>query len=206
MKKLLIPLFSISFLISCKEDKKSLQRPAYLFFKLGSTPEEVLKELRSLESTGGLTRKEDDYYWSSELDGNEYHYAPVFTFSQGDSLCTEMKLIYFDQLEAMQSDLYAFKRNEVPMNLMYWAIDRVKSWKLRDKVVENIVAEKGPYTSRDTVDFSDNLLERTSWKDKDGVDIIIRFRFPKDKLTKTPFAGNSSLSVTYSNLEEGSEK
>lgn len=198
MKKFIISLFIIGSFISCSQDKKPQLRPAYLFFKLGSTPGEVLKEIRSLESTGGLTRREDDYYWTSELDGQVYHYAPVFTFTPGDSLCSEMKLLYFDQVETMQSDLFAVKRNEVPMNLMCYDLTRVKSGRLRNKIVDNITSEQGPYTSRDTLDFSENLLELTTWKDRDGVDIIVSYRFAKDQLAATPFAGNSALTVAYS--------
>lgn len=197
MKKFIISLFIIGSFISCSQDKKTQLRPAYLFFKLGSTPGEVLKELRSLESTGGLIKKGDDYYWTSKLDGQVYHYAPVFTFTPGDSLCSEMKLLYFDQVETMQSDLFAVKRNEAPMNLMCYDLTRVKSGRLRNRIVDNIISEQGPYTSRDTLNFSENLQELTTWKDKDGVDIIVRYRFAKDQLSATPFAGNSSILVCY---------
>lgn len=206
MKKFIISLFIIGSFISCNQDNKPPKRNAFLFFKLGSNSEEIKKELKSLVVTGGLKIEQENYYWSNEIDDEVYYYTPIFLFPPGDSLCTEMKLLFFDQIERMPSDLTATKNNEIAMNLMYWDIGRVKSWKLRDKIVENISAEHGPFTKRDTVRFTDNQVELTSWKDKNGVDITVRFRFNPDQLKNSPFAGNSSLTVTYSFTKEIMDK
>ncbi len=198
MKQILASLFLVFTLLSCGQDKKPPKRPAFLFFKLGSNSDEILKELRSLEATGGLKREGSDYYWTSQIDDQTYYYSPIFTFTPGDSLCSEMKLLYFDQMESWRNDLFATKRNEVAMNLICYDVTRVKSGRLRNHIVNNLISEQGPFSSRDTVDFSDNLVELTTWKDKNGVDIKVSYRFSKDQMATTPFAGNSSLTVAYS--------
>lgn len=197
MKPIII-LTIIITLFSCSpgEGQKSNKRWAYSLFKLGSGKTETLQQLRSYISLGGLKQLDDENcYWSGILDSYNYYYAPIFTFPPGDTICSEMQLLFFDDLHDAESYINNFTTGIIPMNLMMNDANRVLSKSLNDKIIKEITEDHGKYDNQDTINLNDLDLIRTSWRNKNGVDILVDYRYNKNMQSR--FSGNSSLLVTY---------
>lgn len=207
MKKQIIffPILALT-LAYCATEKEDPKRWAFLF-QLGSGRTEILKGIRGLIELGGLKRLgQKEYYWSSDIDHRNYHYAPLFFFQPGDTVCSEMRLVFFDDLDVAEIDIETARRDEVSMNLMTYDPQRISSQDLRDHTIRELESRYGPYTGVDTISFEETELEKVTWNDKKGVDITVRYRYTKNKWQPSPFSGNSSLIVSYAYTNEMKQK
>lgn len=205
MRKLFLAVLLILSLVSCGQITESNKRTAYSGFQLGSGVSEINERIWKLAKTGIVTPLgKHDYYWRNYLDQKLYFYAPIFFFPAGDSICSEMRLMFFDKLENGVYDLNNAKEGVVSMNLACYDGNRIESGKLKIRVIEALTNEFGNYTTVDTLTWDDDQLEMTKWKNKNGIDITVRYRYLKDKWA--PFVSNSSLTVSYTYTDEMRKK
>lgn len=204
MKNLLFVFFVSVSLLSCSQDKKPPRVWAVALMQLGSSKNEIVETLKSYEHLGGLRRSNSNhYYWSNKLEDVPYYNTPIFTFGIGDTILTELTILYFDQFDYLSENIKAVTNNEFFENLMDWDTARVKSRLLKREIENQIIKEHGLSTSKDTLDIGDHFWEITHWKDRSGLDIKLRFLVPKFKGVRHPlFTANSSLIVTYFYAED----
>jgi hypothetical protein len=194
MKPLVLFTAFLILIFSSCNNKLDIKRNTFLGLKLGSTTNEIEKQLEVLrENQMIFIAFQNVPYLKGTVDEKGYFMTPLFTKTSGDSIITTIRVLYLDNLDYIKDDIRSVQANETPMNLQFVSKDRVNSFLLKEQVKKELIGKYGNPTSQGVLK-QNGEMELISWDDKDGIDIILTYKTHRDVENEY---GNSGLILEY---------
>jgi hypothetical protein len=170
-------------------------------FELGKGFEENRQKLNLYVKSGIFKLNKDNYpYLVNSLPyHNEYYSAPHFLTIPGDTIVAEIQVIYLTNLNNLKTDMeYAQDNSTCNMNIEYH-YNKIFPSEIREDIINNIKKTYGDYDTQDTILYQ-GLKEITKWKNKDGIDITLRY------WNDPSFDNRTSIVLTYAYVDDIKEK
>lgn len=195
-----IYIFLVFLATSCKS-----QTPlpdVYLGFKLGSSERQMIQRRDELVKSGIIQIKENLFVHTSNAKGNtsnkSYYSTPVFNVSPGDTQCSKITIIYFDDMK-FTADI-AQKIGEVGNTLQFFISEKANGEPMpgnfiKGDVISELVKKYGKFESSDSsYDMAGIYQERYFWSASSGLNITLTFGFWKSQMIE---AGGLRLDFTF---------
>ncbi len=174
----------------------------YLGFKLGSSQSQMIQRRDELVKSGLIQIKENLFVHTSTAKDNSttkrYFSTPVFSVSPGDTQCSKITIVYFDEMK-YTADI-AQKISEVGNSLQFYITEKVQGERMPGNIIKNdviseLVKKYGKIESSDSsYDATGIYQERYVWATPNGLDINLNFGYWKSQMIE---AGALRLDFTF---------
>lgn len=212
VKNIVVVSILLFFNNSCNLSKQNNERDVFLGIKLGSSIRQVQSKLFELAELGQLKTYQKEfgpkapYYTNTTYDNKTYFSSPIYFYPPGDTIVTELKIVYCESLSTLHETLELGLKEWNFMNLSSYEsnlFDRISSKNILNDIITKLDPKYGVYQSRDTMTVYNGFEDIYRWKDKNGVDIELNYYqdFSSPTLSSM-YSGNSRIYLRYKYTEE----
>lgn len=202
LKKRLIVFLLLPLVFAYCEKQESLDRDVFMGLKLGSTQKMVEKKIEDLVTQGTFKVHEFKFpYFTNKVDNSsEYYSLPLFFSQPGDSVITEIKVMFFDDRQWIRSVVKSGLEGSIFFNLKSSSNsnEKLKSNAIFSDILNSLRDKYGQFDEEsDQLDFFDNSIRIRNiyWNNREGVNI--KLIYITDNGNIESYAGDSQISISY---------
>lgn len=200
----------VSFFLTYKLHSQTLEREVFMGLKLGTSSTEMQRKIESLALQGTFKKTGTYVYYVNNIDYSQKYYSlPLYFFNPGESLVSEIKVMYFDDLQWISS--------VVNNGIKGWQFlglssspkykDQVLSIDVFYDILNNLISKYGNPDKQSDITYEQNgknVLIKRIWNNRNGVNIKLEFLTDVDKVGTN--MGDSQIYLSYTYTKEMESK
>ena len=201
-KKRLFVLLLLPLVFANCEKQERLDREVFMGLKLGSTQKMAEKKIQDLVTQGTFQVHEFKFpYFVNKVDhSSEYYSLPLYFSQPGDSVITEIKVMFFDDLQWKRSVVKSGLEGTIFFNLKSKSNfkEKLTSNAIFSDIVSSLNSKYGQFDEEsDQLDFFDSSIQIRNiyWNNREGVNIKLIYITDKENIER--YAGDSQISLSY---------
>jgi hypothetical protein len=206
-KKRLFVFLLLPLVFAYCEKQESLDRDVFMGLKLGSTQKIAEKKIQDLVTQGTFKVHEFKFpYFVNKIDhSSEYYSLPLYFSQPGDSVITEIKVMFFDDRQWIRSVVNSGLEGSIFFNLKSSSNsnEKLTSRVIFSDIVNSLNGKYGQFDEEsDQLDFFDNSIQIRNlyWNNRKGVNIKLIYIIDKENIES--YAGDSQISISYTYTDD----